>query len=211
MSLFPIVAPGTDVWQSVNDITGATVTLNPSDKNARMSLSNGDLTVTHDGTTNHAAVRATHGLDSGKSYYEMTISSTTGGPVNMGGWLDAGNNMADGSYLPVGCTVAIGWGYSSASHNIYGGGFSGPRSGYTQATLPNGTYGFAYDARGGHIWLRDNDGTWLIGDPSTGALPLFSLDGTPTGAVFPGCSHYYSNNVWTFNFGASAFSHGLPN
>jgi hypothetical protein len=210
VSLLPIVSPGTDVWQSVNAIVGATVTLNSSDKNARMSLSGSDLIVTHDASSNHALVRATHAISSGKAYYEVTIASAGSGNVNIGGWQSGTLATSDGNYLGSGGGLAQGWGYSTTGHNIYYQGLGAPRGGYTAAAMPNGTYGWAYDARGGHFWLRNNDGTWLIGNPATGALPIQSITGTKV-ALYPGCSHYNSSATWTYNFGATSFSHSLPN
>ena len=80
------------------------LTWNPDDKNANITLSNGDLTATAVGTS-HKSIRATESKSSGKWYWEYTI--TVGGTQYHGiGLSTAALNSYCGS-------SSYSWGYGS--------------------------------------------------------------------------------------------------
>lgn len=193
------------VWQSYNNAAVATVTLNPSDKSSRITLSGGNLVCQQDGTANHSLVRATNGISAGKkAYWEFTLAGTVAGSIHCyGGLQDSAaattSNFGGGN---------IGWsfGYSNTLALDF---ISNYTSTGTPFTMGNGTYGVAYDFTAGLGWIR-NSGGYRTGNPTTGASPSFTLTGSNT-LMFAGCSMYNdaSTNV-TFNFGASAFTYAIP-
>jgi hypothetical protein len=200
-----------DYMTDAPTLTSATISnyavLNPLDKSARITLSNANLTATFDQTANHAIVRASIGMITGKFYWEVTVSGQTGGagaPVDIFGVQSAGST-ADGVY--VGQTgTGMGWGYNTTNVNFYASNFT------TSGTPPvqiNGTMSVAYDADNGLLWFA-SAGTWIQGNPATGSSP----SGTRTGAnvtVFPAVSlENTTTGTWNFNFGQQPFQYTPP-
>ena len=200
-----------DSMTDVPTLTSATAAnyavLNPLDKSTRITLSNGNLTTAFDQTVNHAIVRASMGMTTGKFYWEVTVSGQTGSagaPVDIFGVQSAGLT-ADGTY--VGQTgTGMGWGYNTTNVNFYASNFT------TSGTPPvqiNGTMSVAYDADNGLLWFA-SAGTYIQGNPSTGSSP----SGTRTGAnvtMFPAVSfNNTTTGTWNFNFGQQPFVYTPP-
>jgi len=73
-------------------VAPSTVTWNPSDKSADITLSNGNLTMTNSGA-GHDGVRATVGKSSGKYYYEVVMVSNIGFGREIIGIADSGHSL----------------------------------------------------------------------------------------------------------------------
>jgi hypothetical protein len=177
----------------------AYATWNPSDKNAGLVLSNGDLTVTVNGA-NDRALRATIGQSSRKWYWEITV----GTPNNAKDYIGIGTSnasIADGFYL--GEDV---YGYS---YGIDGGTkhHNNSSDAYGDEYLADEIVSIALDMDDGKIWFA-RQGVWQnSGDPAAGTGEAFSgLSGT----FFPMVSMYWNGVYLTANFGASAFSYSVP-
>jgi hypothetical protein len=181
-------------WLTVSSVTYAT--WNPSDKNAGVTLSGGDLTTTRaSGTV--AGVRATLGKSSGKWYFEIKCISSTGvfdvfvGLANLSASLTALPGFAD----------ANGWAIALDGGDYYHSGFVGlvnGGAGFTAAA--NDVFGFAWDAGANTLSIYRNN-TLLT--PS----PLFS---TLTGTLYPILAVQTNTVVLTANFGASALTYTPP-
>jgi len=165
-----------------------TWTANPSDKDAAISLSGGNLIVTSSGFDVY--VRGTESASSGKYYWEIEITN------------DA-SSFAFGLGLANGSAALNSWPGSVAnnavitfSHNPQwdmSGGSSGAASGFTE---PN-VVGIAVDITAELIWITTNGTTWYgsnsSGNPATGANgfnwaalnagPYYPLIGCGTGDI----------------------------
>lgn len=180
-----------------------TTTLNPSDKGADLTLSNGNLTAS--GTpTGDQIVRATNAVASGKFYFEVTAAAMPGNDASAGiGLLSAtasgvGSAVADSVFLNG--VIYI--------NNVQ----VGPSCG---AYSPGGTLRVAVDVDAGRIWFSSADNQWnnhtgvISNDPATGSNGL-SLSSMP-GPYYPfleftggqACSA-------TVNFGATPFLGPVP-
>lgn len=189
MSLMPSFCPGGLV----------PTTWNPADKNALITLSNGNLTATAPNGSTGEAVRSIFGTATGKYYWEITVGTVVGGS-----------------------TMTVGVGYSTMSLNNFPGRLDANGFGYAQSgaiwTNNNGgaAYGSSYttadiigialDMAAGKIWFSKNGTYQNSGDPVGGTNPAFTgLSGTIYAAA--GCNDGFS---WTANFGASSFNTAAP-
>jgi hypothetical protein len=172
-------------------------TWNPTDKEASITLSNGDLTAS--ATSSQIAVRATTGETSGHWYWEVTADSVNGssyasvGVLTMTGSLDFG----------LGNSVAPGAGYGASGSFTSSNGNSASGCGFTSGSV----VGVALDLSSRVIYFSVN-GVWQGGgdpDAGTGGLPL----GSGSDALYPAISMGYGD-VLTANFGQSAFAHAPP-
>lgn len=172
----------------ISVISGAA--LNPSDKDASITLSNNNFTAVS-GTSGWRAVRADKGVSSGKWYWEVT--SESGGANHMQvGILNASGTL--GSYL--GSTVD-GYGYSSHPsyyHNGSGASASGSPTTFTIDDI----IGVALDMDNGTLGFYKN-GT-SFGTAWTGI----------SGTYYPAIAFNGLANKGSVNFGATAFTHSTP-
>jgi hypothetical protein len=187
-------------------------TLNPSDKNSRITLSNGNLTAAGDASAIHQMVRATVGKSAGQYYWEYTWAgqgnANSGPPINITGIQDASSTTADGHFVSSqnnGCGVGYNDGFSflySSATITQSGAIAGSS---------NGTHGLAFDATNGKLWFTTTVGTWLNGiTPSVNGAG-FTFSTIPGSTYFPAVSFEGSTpGTMTFNFGASAFSYAVP-
>lgn len=168
-------------------------TWNPSDKNANLTLSNGDLTVT--GTTvGWCSARATIGKSTGKWYWEVHFDS--GLTYLMLGVLTSSMTTANGNYVGIDTT---GFGYLNGGTGQKYTNATG--SAYAATTYAAGdTIGVALDMDGGTIAMLKNNAA--LGTMFSGL----------SGTFFPGVSHEGSggNQVTTANFGATALTYSPP-
>ena len=172
-------------------------TWNPDDKAAGITLSNGNLTATRTGS-GFKGVRSILGVTSGKWYWEIqTVKLGTykrfelgvgdsGVPLNTNVYNDPNGYIYYGQY---------GYKCNNTSCAAYG------------AIYDNAVIGVALDMDAGKIWWAKN-GVWQAsGDPAAGTNEAFSgIIGTFY-AVF---SSYETDSYGIANFGASAFSHAVP-
>lgn len=170
---------------------GATyATWNPSDKNAAVGLSNGNLTMTKTGgVSGFASARSTVGKSSGKWYWENTVQAA-------GSWMIG--------IAKIGATLtdfigkdANGWGYYSPSGVKYTNNASGA---YGAAYAVGDIIGVALDMTAGTAEFFKNgvsQGVAYTGLTGTIYAANTVNAGTPAGAI-------------TTNFGASAFTYVPP-
>lgn len=182
-------------------------TFNPIDKDANITLSNGNLTATWASSAN-TGVRVIYPIRDGqKLYCELTCSTVNGS------W----------GVIPTVVTDALAtdveW---HANGSVCGyrkdGTFSYFVIGSTmEATYTSGTIiGFAVTRSGSTVKVYvHKDGTYVIGGDSSGT-PNPSTAANPNGtytignAIHMGCAQRDGTSVVTANFGASAFSYAVP-
>lgn len=183
------IPSGFSAWDT---LAGSATTWNPSDKNASVTLSGGNLTATSSATGSYVGVRATNSLSSGKGYFEFS-------------W----NNF----YAVAGSAFSIvGIGTSSASLSSY----VGSTAAYSIGVHDNGTiYGGTGAGQGSFTantasWatalgtVSQTSGKWyfevtLNADPTGSANSHAGVAwaGTPYGGETPGATAY----GYTFNIG----------
>lgn len=184
-------------------------TWNPSDKDANIVLSGGNLVATSSagsGTVN-TAVRATTAISATiKQYFEVTITGTIGQYMSVGVMNATASLVAN-----VGQTngAAFVKGYSGNSFsNIYRNG------GATATNYPNPAAGqtirVAVDRTANRVWWAVNNNTWSgsavwMGDTSTNNDPNTGLGGlditSVTGTIYPAYSSAWTGDVATLNPG----------
>ncbi len=172
-----------------------TVTWNPADKGATVSLSNGNLTAGSSSPA-FASVRATLGRSAGKFYYE--ILCTTLGSTRTG--------LGDGSFS---LSTYVGNSAKSAGHAnsfITNNGYTLTNSG--TFALANGDYlMFAVDMDADKAWVGKNNAWQLSGDPGAGTGAW--LDAV-SGTVYPATSVYETNTSFTLRTKTSEIVGTLP-
>lgn len=165
-------------------------TFNPSDKNARITLSGGDLVANiSSGVGGFAPVRAALAISAGKFYCEFTITAKNG-EITLG-IANASASLADGSYI------------GSDS-----GGYSYLQTGSTLHSASSAGYGATFT--GGDIIS-------MLFDADAGTL-VFWKNGVTQGTAFTGITGSWSPAIAlqvpvttiTANFGASAFTYAPP-
>lgn len=176
-------------------------TMNPSDKNASVALSGGDLTVSTACTIcAWIGVRSTQGKSSGKHYYEATVDTVynlNAAYLNIG----VANSSASLSGAGFGEADANGWAFSSQGCRTH----SGYSCVYAQFVTGD-VLGFLLDLDADTLTIYKN-GSALTGGAFTGV----------TGTVYPAASLYVHAALSppapprvTFNFGASDFVYDPP-
>ena len=169
-------------------VTGAgTTTWNPSDKNASITLSSGDLTATNGSSsaTDSKAVRGTIGNATGKWYWEVTIG-TVGGNIQLG-VAKAAESLSD----------FVGSGAGGYGYNNFGTLWNSGSGLVTVSPFVAGNViGVALDMDSGEVSFYRN-----------GVLQykFTALSGT----FYPAVSMVNGGAV-TANFGGSAFAHAIP-
>ena len=196
-------------------ITGNSTTITWDSANATAAtLSGGNLVATNTGTTSaDQGVRGTAGLNSGKRYFEITLTTLVGAGANMG----FGVGTTTSTYTNMGSSATSGALCYITVGNIWA---NGANTGSTLGALGAGyVIGIAVDLDARKIWFRKilpTLGNWngvaaLTCDPVTGfnGITLASVDAMTPFCTFGGAAGVASN-VFTANFGASAFSGAVP-
>lgn len=171
------------------------ITWNPSDIGANLTLSNNNLTVekTSGGWT---AVRSTEFKAQGKWYWEITIDVAASADTMIG----IGTSSELLTYP--GDTVE-GYGYYGTGGQKY---HSGPAA-YGAAYTANDVIGVALDMDNGKIWWSKN-GVWQAsGNPATGINEAYS---SIVGNFYTMVGLYTSGNKVTANFGTTSFVYSPP-
>jgi len=180
-------------------------TWNPSDKSARIDLTNGNLTATENaGVAVTAMVRATVSRTTGKFVFTVDPGTSTSGVAI--GYVESG--------------LATNAAVTNAATSMFGINPSGIL--FSGAGPADATGGPTWDASTSEVMIAidlDNNrgayavnggawyGTATSADPATGTNCL-TLDNL--GAVFPAINFVWTGDAATANFGASAFTKTIP-
>lgn len=182
-------------------ISGASVTWNPSDKSADITLSGSNLLATRNtGASAYRAARATDGKDyTDNGYFEIAITT-----MDSGGFITLGIASASASLSGYVGSDAYGWGYYGAEggKKLNSGTLTTYGSNFAQGDI----IGVAF--KNGKIWFAKNN-TWN-GSPASDTGEAFS---GITGTLFPMVSLYDAVSPVdsiTGRFKASAFSYSPP-
>jgi hypothetical protein len=187
------------------DVPPVTSTIWNSADIAKVTLSNGSLTATTNGSSSPVGARAVAGLSSGKRYFEVTMTVWNGTGAIIG--------LATATAILAGGQNAGQAVVSKAVTAAGGINIDGSYSGSNLGTRANGDIiGIAVDLTARLIWFRAAPaGNWNgsgTANPGTGAggLSIAAL----SGALFPFFGAGAIGETATANFGASAFSGAVP-
>ncbi len=169
-------------------MTRTFATWNPSDKNANVTLSGGNLTASVASWTTHYAARATIWKSSGKWYWEVTVVSNA--------WT---------------ILIWVGNSLMSIANNSYVGSDINWWAYHINWTKYNNAWATAYGAtyaNGDVIWVAlDMDwGTITMYKNNTSQWTMYS---SLTGTLLPAISLYWASSV-TANFGETTFTYAPP-
>jgi hypothetical protein len=76
-----------------------------------------------------------------------------------------------------------------------------------------GTYGIAFDVDAGKLWYRNTSGSWISGDPATGASPTSTFTVNLITFPYSGTSRtsgFNENGIGNWNFGQQPFTYTAP-
>lgn len=187
---------------SVGDLTpGSICTWNPADKDPNVTLSNGDLTATNT-TSDYGGIRTTVSVNSGKWYWEYTVTQLDtfdDGWVGIIGGVDGLANVI-GAYNPRACVRSSG--FLSQSGGTDGAiGLT-----YTEGDIVM----IAFDADTADVWFGVNGLWYATGNPSTAYLPTGNAD-AGAGPFYPwvGSDNSAGTTSYTANFGPT-FTYPKP-
>lgn len=188
-------------------VAGVYATFNGTTSN--VTLSNGNLTVTHSNTTANAGARSTALKSSGKFYFEVTATDLDGA-FDAIGILTAAGTLTNLVTNGTNCGVVY-----RASGAIWGNGASSSMA--IGAIADGDIIGVAVDLDNERIWFRKApSGNWNgsgTADPATNTsgANISSFSGTTMGpAVGFGGTGTAAGDNFTGNFGASAFTGSVP-
>ena len=189
---------------------GATVTWNPADATANVSLSGGNLVYqkTADNGGYAGGCRATRGVTAGKWYWEVLVGSSGGNYAEAAAVATA--SAALGNALGA---QADGWVYF-----VYTGGNHGKQTNGSAALgwgvdyAPGGSVVMAaLDAGAGALWFGCN-GNWLgvtaQSDPANGLNAAFSAMGA--GPFYPALNCQNTGSQFTGRFRAADQAYAAP-
>lgn len=153
-------------------------TWNSLDKEATVTLSNGDLTAATSNVSSsiiYRDVRGVAGKSSGKWYFEILIDAVRTPSSTLIGLASTSQSLANFPGLD-----AQGIGYYSADGNVYSNNASaGVGATYTAGDIVM----IAWDAGTHSFWFGKN-GTWNVsGSPSSGANAITVFN--PGGSIYP--------------------------
>lgn len=190
----PIIG-GCIIWGEVD------ITLNPSDKGADTTLSNGNLDA-NGNTSTWSSVRATVSRSAGRRYFEVLLVAVNANSLVIG-ICNSGASLS--TYIGNSANGA-GTHWSGAASQPYVNTWTRANSGTTGTGAVNDVIGIAVDFTAGYAWFARN-GTWLVGDPAAGTTP--SVSGI-SGAVFPGISTWNTTNKGRLRTKFSDFTQAVP-
>lgn len=174
-------------------------TFNPLDKQANLTLSNGDLTAT-DNLNNYSSVRGKQGKTTGKWSVEFYANNFAAAAQSLG----VADATADLAELPAG-KINYGTIYTTNGRFYRYGDTSYQASGHTG--FPTGTYiGFIIDFDRNEVTIYKNG---VAGN--TILLSTTSAQGSPYAgpALYPVAGTYYNGDIVTINTGQTAFAYPL--
>lgn len=176
-------------------------TWNPADLTG-ITLSNGNLTATNP-TGPNGGVRSIASITSGKYYWEVTVGTWSNASTGAGFGL-ASVALANLYNAPPGCFMIY------KNGNIFNNGSQLAGLG---AFVSGGSICFALDLTNKLAWARNGAaGNWNgsgTANPATGAGGV-DISAWATAAIFAMGAGAGFGDVWTANFGASAFVGAVP-
>jgi hypothetical protein len=172
-----------------------------------VTLSGGNLVATNTGTTSADQGAKTNGKTTGKYYFEITLTTFVGG-----GNTGVGIGTTASTYTGMGGSATTGTMIYMGSGNVW---IQGGNSGQTFGARASGNViCVAVDLDNRKLWFRIGaSGLW---NTSAGNDPVNNTGGHPVsaGTVCPfvpfGGIGGVANNIFTTNFGASAFAGAVP-
>lgn len=181
-------------------------TWDPSNKDANVALSNGDLTFAKGDAVNAPrSVKSTSSKLWGRLYVEVVCDIVAGALYPIVGIAQASAPLDN--YC--GFTGTSGWGFDSNARTVINGSFTSIPGG---VNFVNGdVMMLAYDFTAGKAWQGRN-GTWFnSADPAAGTNPHITGYTVGSGLFLMGSTTYNTvNATGTANFGASAFTYTAP-
>jgi hypothetical protein len=183
----------------------ATATWDPATKDATITLSNGNLSAVHNGTSAYGGAQATSSKSSGKYYFEYTV---TGGisSNHQPGLIASGGVLAT---FPLSNHFNNGVGYDQPTGQVICDDITIGTA--AASTSVGNVLGFAIDVDNKLIFVRVNGGNFNnngAANPTTGVGGFnFSTINAPFSPAFIGFGAGDSNTV---NFGASAYANAAP-
>lgn len=189
--MLPIAAlrmrsPSSDVFVPIADAT----TLAPNWRSPNTTLSNGNLTATHDASDGYENVGSIDAKTTGKWYFEMTMV-TQGSAANIAvGVGDYTNNL--NATIKAGPCIMYADNGEIFRNQLNGTAFG---SAWSNGDIIS----VALDMTGGSVKFRRNGGTWSSDFAVVGTQPYFPL-----------VQLFRANASVTMNFGASAFAYAVP-
>jgi hypothetical protein len=179
------------------------VTWNPADKSPLITLSNGDLTATHDATASFNSVRGTLALPGAALVYGEFV-------------VVAGSNNNGVGIANAAASLANYIGFDVNSIAYYGGGNVFLNNAVVASLVTFGTGSrirWAVNLASAKIWFAKDGGGWnndvpANQDPAAG-LGGISIGALAAGPYFPAWSGN-ANDASTANFGAAAFAYAVP-
>jgi len=186
-------------------------TLNPSDKGATMTLSNGNLTVTKTGGT-WQSVRSIASFTTELIYFEVTYTTVVSNYIGIG----IGTASSPLTQFPGNTADTFGAGYTSGDGTVYynnGGALFSPG---TWAVATN-TACIAVNGGLKRAWFRKGPaGNWnnnVSANPALGASGIgwdYSAGSMGSAPLFAMVSLNGNGDVATVNFGATDFVGAVP-
>lgn len=177
-------------------------TWSAGDKAANLTLTGGDLIVTHNGFPNltNGLVRATSGKSSGKWYFEIIVNNPTASPFALVGIAPlslATSGYPGGSSDSYGYYQQAGEKYNNSTAGTFGAAWS----------TTNDIIGVAVDLDNGKIWWAKN-GAWQGGgDPDAGTGEAYS---SISGTYYPALSLHRSSAQVVGRFSPASQTYSAP-
>ena len=196
-----------DVPTLTDEDTANFATWNPLTKESSIITTNANLSFNATTTSgNHRLIRASHGMTSGKYYWEVNVNNSSNVDIVGVSSMDFNGNPLN-NYVG-GHSASAGYGYNTSNGNWYGNGFT--INGATPPAFPSsGIIGVAFDADNGELYFHRN-GTWInSANPSAGTGSNFTASTTQSGYL-PAISTYNNQGTWTVNFGQIPFAYTPP-
>jgi hypothetical protein len=182
----------TSVDQSTDTCTNNFCTINPLDVAPSQTFTEGNLACSY-GATN-VSNRSSFALDTGKWYWEMKVTSISGGGI-LTGVTDSTQALSTW----VGAT-AYSYGYYSTNGLTYNNGSS---TSYGNSYTTNDIINVAFDATNGKIYFGKNGTFQNSGNPVTATNPAYT---GLTGRLFFPATSGYSGDAISYNFGSPNYS-----
>jgi len=203
--------------RSSDTCTNNFCTLNPLTlQDTDYLLSEGNLKISIGGNNERKAVLGTFGLTSGKWYWEVKYTSTTGqsfAQIGISDIIQGTEAPTVGGFAENGKMGYYPYDYGYRGEHSSGNGLKTNNANFTSygdGWTVGDIIGVALDLDNNKIFFSKNGAFQASGNPETGANPTFSITdpaSTGTGAYFPAIGKEAADDpVFEFNFGNPSFS-----